>query len=50
MIFQKPLTEEDPEGSAHLIRKQSEHGQLEEWAVRFVADRPGAQYIRQIKK
>ena len=39
-IFQKPLTGEDPEGSAELIlRYRHDEGDgLERWEVRFLSD------------
>ena len=39
-IFQKPLTGEDPEGSAELIRcfRKDEGDGIEKWEVRFLSD------------
>jgi len=50
MIYQKPLTEEDPEGMAHMMLKIDEHGQLEVWEVHFIDDPPGEHYTRLIMK
>ncbi|MCK4717033.1 MAG: hypothetical protein KAT70_00070, partial [Thermoplasmata archaeon] len=51
MIYQKPLTEEDPEGMACLIEEVGEAGadeSLELWRVRFVDDSPGTYWDRYI--
>ena len=50
-IYQKPLTDEDFEGDALLVRKYSDvnnHECLELWSVEFIEE-PGEHYTRWIK-
>lgn len=49
MIYQKPLTEEDPEGMAYLHKKIDSFGELDTWEVHFVRDPAEAHYTRRIK-
>ena len=37
-IYEKPITKEQPEGEAVLIKKLSEHRGKEYWEIKFLLD------------
>jgi len=49
VIYQKPLTEEEPEGEARLVERLHISRYMEFWDVAFTTE-PGQVYARWIKR